>query len=159
MVGDYLRAQVEAGAQALQVFDSWVGALDVGEYREFVLPHVRHLFGSLRDLGVPLIHFAVGASHLFEAMHEAGGDVLGVDWRISLREVASRLPGVPLQGNLDPTALLAPPDRLRARADQVLSDAQGLPGHVFNLGHGILPQTPPDNVRLLVEHVHERSHR
>jgi uroporphyrinogen decarboxylase len=157
VVGDYLAAQVEAGAQALQVFDSWVGALDEADYREFVRPHVERLFARVRDLGVPLIHFGVGTAHLLPAMRAAGGDVIGVDWRTPLDRAAQALPGAPLQGNLDPTALLGPRERLLARVDAVLAAASGLRGHVFNLGHGILPPTPVDNVRAVVEHVHERT--
>jgi uroporphyrinogen decarboxylase len=159
VVGDYLAAQVEAGAQALQVFDSWVGALDEADYGEFVRPHVERLFARVRGLGVPLIHFGVGTAHLLPAMREAGGDVIGVDWRTPLDRAAQAVPGVPLQGNLDPTALLGPRARLLARVDAVLAAASGLRGHVFNLGHGILPPTPVENVRAVVEHVHERTAR
>ena len=160
VVADYLVAQVEAGAQALQVFDSWVGALDEGDYREFAWPHVAGLFGRLRGLGVPLIHFGVGTAHLLAVMREAGGDVIGVDWRTPLDEAARRVgSAVALQGNLDPTALLGPRERLLARVDAVLDAAATLPGHVFNLGHGILPPTPVESVRAVVERVHERSAR
>jgi uroporphyrinogen decarboxylase len=160
VVADYLAAQVEAGAQALQVFDSWVGALDEADYREFALPHVSALFARLRRLGVPLIHFGVGTTHLLPVLREAGGDVIGVDWRTPLDQAATRLGGgVALQGNLDPTALLGPRERLLARVDAVLEAASGLPGHVFNLGHGVLPPTPVENVRAVVERVHDRSAR
>jgi uroporphyrinogen decarboxylase len=160
VVADYLRAQVEAGAQALQLFDSWVGALDEADYREFALPHVRSIFDALGDLGVPLIHFGVGTGHLLAALREAGGDVIGVDWRTPLSE-AWRCTGdtVALQGNLDPTLLLGPRDRLLRGVDAVLGAADGRAGHVFNLGHGILPSTPVENVRAVVDHVHERSAR
>ncbi len=158
VVRDYLRAQVEAGAQALQVFDSWVGALDEADYREFVLPHVRTIFAGVADLGVPVIHFGTGTGHLLAAQREAGGDVLGVDWRTPLDEGWQRVgPGVAVQGNLDPTLLLGPRDRLLARVDDVLRRAAGRPGHVFNLGHGILPTTPVDNVKAVVERVHAAS--
>jgi uroporphyrinogen decarboxylase len=160
VVADYLAAQVEAGAQALQLFDSWVGALDEADYREFALPHVAAIFARLRGLGVPVIHFGVGTGHLLRAMREAGGDVIGVDWRTPLGEAARLLgPAVALQGNLDPTALLGPRARLLARVDAVLDAAAGLGGHVFNLGHGVLPPTPVDNVRAVVERVHERTAR
>jgi uroporphyrinogen decarboxylase len=157
LMGDYLRAQVEAGAQAVQVFDSWVGALDVADYREFVLPHVRALFDRLGDVGVPRIHFGTTSGHLLEAMREAGGDVIGLDWRTPLDQGWARLPGAAVQGNLDPTLLFAPRERLLARVDDILARAGGRPGHVFNLGHGILPTTPVENVKAVVDHVHERT--
>lgn len=158
VVADYLRAQVEAGAQALQIFDSWIGALDEADYREFVLPHVRAIFDALRGVGVPLIHFGTGTGHLLAVQREAGGDVIGVDWRTPM-DAARRLvgDGVALQGNLDPTALLGPRDRLLRKVDDVLARSAGAPGHVFNLGHGILPPTSPDAVRAVVEHVHART--
>ncbi len=159
VVADYLRAQVEAGAQALQVFDSWVGALDEGDYREFVLPHVRAIFDRLKGTDVPVIHFGTGTGHLLVAQREAGGDVIGVDWRTPLDEAWARLPGVAVQGNLDPTLLFAPRARMLARVDDVLARAGGRAGHVFNLGHGILPGTPVENVRAVVEHVHARTAR
>jgi uroporphyrinogen decarboxylase len=159
-VADYLRAQVEAGAQALQVFDSWIGALDEADYREFVLPHVRSIFERTRDLGVPTIHFGTGTSHLLGVQREAGGDVIGLDWRLPLDEGWRRAGAdVAVQGNLDPTLLFAPRERLLARVDDVLDRAGGRPGHVFNLGHGILPGTPVENVKAVVERVHERSAR
>jgi uroporphyrinogen decarboxylase len=158
VVADYLRAQVEAGAQALQLFDSWIGALDEADYREFALPHVRAIFDALRGIGVPLIHFGTGTGHLLAVQREAGGDVIGVDWRTPM-DAARRLlgDGVALQGNLDPTALLGPRDRLLRKVDDVLARAAGASGHVFNLGHGILPPTSPDAVRAVVEHVHART--
>jgi uroporphyrinogen decarboxylase len=160
VVAEYLRAQVEAGAQALQVFDSWVGALAEADYREFALPHVRSLFEKLRGLGVPLIHFGVGTGHLLAVMREAGGDVIGVDWRTPLPEAWRRTGNtVALQGNLDPTLLLGPRDRLLSGVDAVLEAVDGRAGHVFNLGHGVLPPTPVENVRAVVDRVHERSAR
>ena len=158
VVGDYLRAQVEAGVQALQLFDSWVGALDEADYRELVLPHVRAIFDRLRGLGVPVIHFGTGTGHLLTAQRDAGGDVIGLDWRTPLDEGWRRVgPDVAVQGNLDPTLLLAPRARLLARVDDVLERSGGRAGHVFNLGHGILPTTPVDNVKAVVEHVHART--
>ena len=155
VAGNYLRAQAEAGAQALQVFDSWIGALDAGDYREFVAPHVRDLFARLAGTGVPVIHFGTGTAHLLEAQRDAGGDVIGLDWRTPLDEGWARLgAAVAVQGNLDPTVLLAPRARLLARVDDVLARAAGRPGHVFNLGHGILPNTPVASVKAVVEHVH-----
>ena len=160
IVGDYLRAQVEAGAQALQLFDSWVGALDEADYREFVLPHVRAIFSALRGSGVPVIHFGTGTGHLLAAQREAGGDVIGLDWRLPLDEGWRRVgEGVAVQGNLDPTLLLGPRARLIERVDDVLRRAAGRPGHVFNLGHGVLPATPVENVLAVVERVHEQTAR
>ena len=160
VVGDYLRAQVEAGAQALQIFDSWVGALDEADYREFVLPHVRAIFATLGGSGVPLIHFGTGTGHLLAAQREAGGDVIGLDWRIPLDEGWRRVgDGVAVQGNLDPALLLGPRDRLLDRVEDVLRRAGGRAGHVFNLGHGVLPATPVENVQAVVDLVHERTAR
>jgi uroporphyrinogen decarboxylase len=159
VVGDYLRAQAEAGAQALQVFDSWVGALDAADYREFVLPHLKTLFARAGGL-VPMIHFGTGTSHLLALQREAGGDVIGIDWRIGLDDGwRAAGDGVAVQGNLDPAVLLGPRERLLARVDDVLARAGGRAGHVFNLGHGILPATPPENVKAVVEHVHARTAR
>jgi len=157
MMADYLRAQVEAGVQALQVFDSWAGALGRLDYREFALPHSAHLFSGLKSTGVPLIHFGVGTTAILPELAEAGGDVIGVDWRLPLDEAWSAIgPGRAIQGNLDPTVLLGPIDRMFAAADDVLRRADGRPGHVFNLGHGILPSTSLEHVQALAKHVHER---
>jgi uroporphyrinogen decarboxylase len=160
IVSDYLRAQVEAGVQAVQLFDSWIGALDEADYREFALPHVRRIFDGLEGLDVPQIHFGTGTGHLLAVQREAGGTVIGVDWRTPLDEGWERAGGdIAVQGNLDPTLLFAPRERLLARVDDVLRRAGGRPGHVFNLGHGILPGTPVGNVRAVVEHVHEKTAR
>ncbi len=152
---DYLAAQVEAGAQAVQVFDSWVGCLSASDYRRFVLPHSQALFSSLRRLGVPAIHFGVGTAHLIETLAEAGGEIIGIDWRTPLSEARLRLPDHAIQGNLDPAALLAPWERCARETREVLRQAGNIPGHIFNLGHGILPQTPVDTVRRVVDLVHE----
>ncbi len=158
VVADYLRAQIEAGVQAVQLFDSWVGALDESDYRELVLPHVERIFDSLADLDVPKIHFGTGTFHLLAAQREAGGTVIGLDWRTPLDEGWRRAgDGVAVQGNLDPTLLFAPRERLLARVDDVLRRAGGRPGHIFNLGHGILPGTPQGAVKAVVEHVHAAS--
>ncbi|MEK6710939.1 MAG: uroporphyrinogen decarboxylase [Nitrospinota bacterium] len=149
----YLNGQAEAGAQALQLFDSWVGCLGPADYREFVLPHMRALFRGLRP-GVPVIHFGTGTASLLEAMREAGGDVIGLDFRVELGPAWDRLGEVAVQGNLDPAALLGERDFIRRRAEAVLRQAGGRPGHIFNLGHGVLPATPVDNVRFLVDLVH-----
>ena len=157
VVGEYLAAQVEAGAQAVQLFDSWVGALDEADYREFVLPHTRAIFERLCGGGVPTIHFGTGTGHLLAVQREAGGDVIGLDWRTPLDVGWSRIGGAAVQGNLDPMALFAPRERLLARVDEVLRRAAGRPGHIFNLGHGILPKTPVENVRAVVDHVRMRT--
>ena len=159
VAGDYLRAQAEAGAQALQVFDSWVGALDAADYREFVLPHVKALFARAGGL-VPVVHFGTGTAHLLALQREAGGDVIGLDWRVPLDEGWRAVgDGAGVQGNLDPAALLGPRARLLSRVDEVMARAGGRPGHVFNLGHGILPTTPVDNVKAVVDHVHDHAAR
>jgi uroporphyrinogen decarboxylase len=155
LMGDYLSAQVEAGVQALQIFDSWAGALGRDDYREFAMPHTARIFADLRAAGVPLIHFGVGTTAILADLAEAGGDVVGVDWRLPLDEAWAILgPDRGIQGNLDPTLLLGPEDRLFAAADKVLTRAAGRAGHVFNLGHGILPETPLANVQALARRVH-----
>jgi uroporphyrinogen decarboxylase len=157
-MAEYLRAQVEAGVQALQIFDSWAGALGRADYREFAMPHTARIFAELRDVGVPLIHFGVGTTAILRDLAEAGGDVVGVDWRLPLNEAWDLLgPDRGIQGNLDPTTLLGPEDRLFAAADDVLRRAGGRPGHIFNLGHGILPDTPVERVQALARRVHQFS--
>jgi uroporphyrinogen decarboxylase len=158
VVGDYLVAQAEAGAQALQVFDSWAGALSPADYREFVLPYSRRVIQMAKAGGVPLINFSTGTSGMLDAVSAAGGDVLGVDWRIDLdRAWHVAGDGMALQGNLDPVALLAPLPELLRRADDVLRRAAGRPGHIFNLGHGILPTTPVENVAALTDYIHQAT--
>jgi uroporphyrinogen decarboxylase len=153
----YLNAQIEAGAQAVQLFDSWVGALSPDDYRHFVLPHTRAVIAGIQP-GTPVIHFGTGTAALLELMREAGGDVIGLDWRVRLNEGWSRIgEDVGVMGNLDPVALFANQDHLRAQAVAILDQAAGRPGHIFNLGHGILPETPVENVIALVEMVHELS--
>jgi uroporphyrinogen decarboxylase len=155
----YLNAQIDAGAQAVQLFDSWVGCLGPDDYREFVLPHSRAVIDGVKR-GVPVIHFGTGTGALLELMREGGGDVIGLDWRVRLDEAWQRVGhDVGVQGNLDPVALFASQDVLRSQANRILEQAGGRPGHIFNLGHGILPQTPVDNVIALVEMVHELSQR
>jgi len=157
VTADHLNAQIDAGTQAVQLFDSWVGALAPTEYRARVLPHVRRLIGALRP-DVPVIHFGTGTSGVLEGMRAAGGDVIGLDWRVDLDAAWARLDhAVAVQGNLDPTVLLASPAEIRRQAADVLGRAAGRPGHVFNLGHGVLPNTPVDHVRRLVDDVHELS--
>jgi uroporphyrinogen decarboxylase len=151
----YLNAQIAAGAQAVQLFDSWVGCLGPDDYRRYVLPHSRAIVDGI-SAGAPLIHFATGNPALLPLMTEAGGAVIGIDWRIRLDD-AWRIVGYDkaVQGNLDPMVLLAKPGEIRRRAREVLQQAGGRPGHIFNLGHGIVPQTPLENVIALVEAVHE----
>jgi uroporphyrinogen decarboxylase len=158
VVGDYLAAQVEAGVDALQVFDSWVGALNARDYREFILPHSRRIFDRLAPLGVPTIHFGVGTGSILGELREAGGDVIGADWRTPLDEAWTRIGADrAIQGNLDPTLLLGPLDRIFAATDDVLERAGGRPGHIFNLGHGILPSTPLEHVQALARYVHQKT--
>jgi uroporphyrinogen decarboxylase len=158
-IANYLIAQIDAGAQAVQLFDSWIGCLSPEDYRRYVLPHSKAIFERLPKT-VPAIHFGTGNPALYPAMKEAGGDVIGIDWRISLNDAWSVLgENVALQGNMDPAALLASTDVMRARASEVLASAAGRPGHIFNLGHGIMPEATPAQARALVDHVHEASQR
>lgn len=160
LVSSYLRAQVEAGVQAVQVFDSWVGALDPDDYVRFVLPTMRDIFEGLAGLEVPRIHFGVGTGELLSLMRDAGPDVVGVDWRVPLHEAWERIGfDVAIQGNLDPAVCLAPWEAVEVKALAVLRRAAGRTGHVFNLGHGVLPDTPVENLRRLVDLVHERTLR
>jgi uroporphyrinogen decarboxylase len=158
VVGEYLLAQAEAGAQTLQLFDSWVGQLSPQDYREYVLPYSRRALEIAGQAGVPIIHFGTDTGGMLPLIKEAGGDVIGVDWRIDLAGAWRQLgPDVAVQGNLDPVALFAPWPELRRRTQAVLDSARstGWQGHIFNLGHGILPQTPVDNVKRLVDFIHE----
>jgi len=150
----YLNAQIAAGAQAVQLFDSWVGCLSADDYREFVLPHTQSVIRNVTK-GVPVIHFGTGTAALLELMREAGGDVIGFDWRVRLDEAWQRVGrDVAVMGNLDPVALFAKQDVLREQVKRIMDQAGGRPGHIFNLGHGILPETPVENVIALVEMVH-----
>jgi uroporphyrinogen decarboxylase len=156
----YLSAQIDAGVDAVQVFDSWVGALNASDYREFILPHTRRIFQGLAPFGVPLIHFGVGTGAILGELRQAGGDVIGADWRTPLDEAWQRIGfDRAIQGNLDPTVLLGPIDRALAATDDVLARAGGRPGHIFNLGHGILPTTPVDHVQAIARYVHQRTRR
>jgi uroporphyrinogen decarboxylase len=154
ITAEYLKAQAEAGAQALQLFDSWVGCLSPEHYRRFVLPHSRHVLGALKGCGVPLIHFGTGTAGFLKDFASAGGDVVGVDWRVDLDAAWKLVGGRAVQGNLDPVLLFAQKPALKAAVRDVLARAKGRKGFIFNLGHGILPQTPVDNVRSVVEWVH-----
>ena len=162
-VASYINAQVAAGVQAVQIFDTWVGCLGPADYREFVLPYTRVLIEGIAP-GVPVIHFGVGTGMLLEAMREAGGHIIGLDSQVELDQAWARLdqgPGrrVGVQGNLDPTVLFADLPYIRQRVNRILEQAGGRPGHIFNLGHGILPETPVDHVLALVDYVHELSRR
>ena len=156
----YLRAQVSAGVSTLQLFDSWVGSLSRRDYEARVLPHVQRIFAALADTGVPRIYFGTGCSHLLEAMATAGSDAVSVDWRLPLDEAWRRI-GLRLgiQGNLDPTVVLAPWPVVEGEVRRVLGEAGGRAGHVFNLGHGVLPDTDPATLRRIVELVHRETER
>ncbi len=152
---DFLRVQVEAGASAVQLFDSWAGTLSLADYAEFVAPHSRTVLDGVADLAVPRIHFGVGTGELLGAMGEVGADVVGVDWRVPLDDAVHRVgPGRPVQGNLDPTTLFAPTEVVHAHAARVIEQGRAAPGHIFNLGHGVLPETDPDALTRLVDFVH-----
>jgi uroporphyrinogen decarboxylase len=153
----YLNAQVDAGAQALQLFDSWVGCLSPDDYRQYVLPHTRNVIAGIES-ETPVIHFGTGTGELLKLITQAGGNVIGIDWRVRLDEAWERIGhDKAVMGNLDPVALFANREHLRAQAKTVLEQAGGRSGHIFNLGHGILPETPVENVIALVEMVHEMS--
>ena len=160
VLAEYSAEQVEAGADAVQVFDSWVGCLGVEDYRRYVLPHARELVGRIRATGAPVIYFGTDSATLLPSMQETGAEVIGLDWRIPLDDGwrALGFRGA-VQGNLDPVALFADKKELRARAHEVLRRAGGRPGHIFNLGHGILPETPVENVRALVEFVRDDAEK
>ncbi len=158
VLAPYLAEQARAGADVLQIFDSWVGCLSPEDYRRYVLPHSADLVKRARAAGVPVIYFGTDTATLLPAMQETGAEVIGLDWRIPLDDGwrALGFRGA-VQGNLDPAALFAERNELLARAEDVLARAGGRPGHIFNLGHGILPHTPVENVRALADHVHEYS--
>jgi uroporphyrinogen decarboxylase len=156
----FLEIQATAGAAAVQLFDSWVGALAPADYREFVSPYTSQIFAALAAYDVPRIHFGVGTGELLGVMRDAGADVVGVDWRVPLDEAATRVSaGTALQGNLDPAVLLAPWDVVAARTRDVLTRARAAESHIFNLGHGVLPDTDPGQLARLTDLVHEESAR
>ncbi|MEV0526378.1 uroporphyrinogen decarboxylase [Streptomyces sp. NPDC050439] len=160
ITGAFLKVQIEAGASAVQLFDSWVGALAPADYRRSVMPASQKVFDAVASYGVPRIHFGVGTGELLGLMGEAGADVMGVDWRVPMDEAVRRVgPGKALQGNLDPAVLFSTREAIEAKTDEVLDAAAGLEGHIFNLGHGVLPTTDPDALTRLVEHVHTRTAR
>ncbi|WP_456697463.1 uroporphyrinogen decarboxylase [Aeromicrobium sp. P5_D10] len=155
IAGQFLRLQVEAGASAIQLFDSWAGALSLADYETYAKPHSAAVLESVADLDVPRIHFGVGTGELLHAMGDAGADVVGVDWRVPMDEAVRRIgPGKAVQGNLDPTTLFAPTEFVHARAAEVIEAGRSAEGHVFNLGHGVLPATDPDSLTRLVEFIH-----
>jgi uroporphyrinogen decarboxylase len=155
----YLNAQARAGVQALQLFDSWVGCLSPADYKEYVLPYSKKVIDGV-DKSVPLIHFATSNATLLELMKQAGGDVIGVDWRVDIGEAWARIGSeVAIQGNLDPVILFGPVELIRKEVKRILDRVEGRPGHIFNLGHGILPETPIDHVTALIDAVHEYSSR
>jgi uroporphyrinogen decarboxylase len=160
VITGYLRRQIRAGAQAVQLFDSWVGCLSAGDYAEYVMPHVQLIFEGLKHEGVPLIHFGTGTTAILKAMRQAGGDVIGIDWRIPIDE-AWAMVGYDraVQGNLDPVTLFGPISEIERRVTDILRRAAGRPGHIFNLGHGILPNTPVENVAATIDLVHKLSTR
>jgi uroporphyrinogen decarboxylase len=159
VVSDYLLAQIDAGVDAVQVFDSWVGTLSADDYREFAMPHTRRIFDAVKGR-VPSIHFGTGTATILEELREAGGDVIGVDWRLPLDVAWERIgDDRAVQGNLDPTVLLGPVARMFHQTDEILRRVAGRPGHIFNLGHGILPSTPLEHVQMLAQYVHSASRR
>jgi uroporphyrinogen decarboxylase len=156
----FLRIQVAAGASAVQLFDSWVGALSPEDYRRSVFPHSARVLAALAETGVPRLHFGVGTGELLALLGQAGADVVGVDWRVPLDEAARRVgPGKALQGNLDPAILLAPWPVIEQRTREILDRGRAAEGHVFNLGHGVMPETDPDVLARLADLVHEASGR
>jgi uroporphyrinogen decarboxylase len=158
VVADYLGAQIEAGVDAVQLFDSWVGTLSAADYREFAFPHTRRIFDAI-GARVPTIHFGTGTATILEDLRTAGGDVIGVDWRIPIDDAWTRIGDRAVQGNLDPTLLLGPSSRMLHATDDILTRVGGRPGHIFNLGHGILPTTPVEQVQALAQYVHSASRR
>jgi uroporphyrinogen decarboxylase len=160
VVTGYLRQQIQAGAQAIQLFDSWVGCLSPGDYAEYVLPHVQVIFEGLQREGVPLIYFGTGTAALLPLMRKAGANVLGVDWRVHVDEAWATIGhDLAIQGNLDPVVLFAPEHEIERRVEDILRRAGGRPGHIFNLGHGILPNTPVEHVASAIDMVHKLSQR
>jgi uroporphyrinogen decarboxylase len=160
VVRRYLHKQIDAGADAVQLFDSWVGQLSAADYREYVQPHVQHILADVEKRGVPVIHFGTGTYHLLEAQREAGGTVIGLDWRTPIDQGWAKVgEDRAVQGNLDPIVLLAPREVAERAAARVLEQAGGRPGHIFNLGHGITPETPVATVEAVVDFVHRTSAR
>jgi uroporphyrinogen decarboxylase len=159
IAADFLIAQIEAGVDAVQLFDSWIGTLNAEDYCEFALPHSRRIFDAIAGR-VPTIHFGTGTATILRLLREAGGDVIGADWRIRIDDAWDRIgPDRAIQGNLDPTLLLGPVRRMFQQVDDILKRVGGRPGHIFNLGHGILPSTPVEHVQMLAQYVHGSGRR
>jgi len=157
VIGDYLNCQIAAGAQVVQLFDSWAGCLAPSDYEQFVMPYTKMVIGAVTP-GIPVVNFSTGTTGALKHLRAAGGDVIGLDWRVHLDEGWAMVGhDVAVQGNLDPVALFAPPKEIRSRVGEVLKRAGGRPGHIFNLGHGVLPETPVEHVVTMVEAVHELS--
>jgi uroporphyrinogen decarboxylase len=155
----YMLAQAEAGAQALQLFDSWAGILAPSDFAEYAFPYAQRIIAELQQTGLPIIYFANNGATLLDYSAKSGADVIGLDWRINIKDAIGRVGNKAVQGNIDPFSLLLPKDRLHARIKNLLEDATGAKGHIFNLGHGIHQFTPPDQAKFLVETVHELSQR
>jgi len=156
MLVDYLKMQVKAGAQALQIFDSWVGCMSPQDYEKYIMPYTRRIISKLKETGVPIINFTTGTSTLLDKVSQAGGDVVSFDWRINIDDAWEKIGhDRSIQGNLDPTLLFAPIPVIRERVHDIMKRAGGRPGHIFNLGHGILQHTPVDHVKAVVDMVHE----
>lgn len=159
IVSSYLQAQISTGVDAVQLFDSWSGSLSPTDYQEFVLPYNRKIFEKLSSSTVPRIHFGVGTAGILPTLKDAGGDVVGVDWRIPIDEAWGQMGNMAIQGNLDPATLLGDWEIVQTRTNEILSRIGGRPGHVFNLGHGVLPETPVQMAKKLVHHVHQKTKR
>lgn len=156
----YLKAQIKAGAQAVQIFDSWAGALSPDDFKTYELPYVKRIIKELKKEGVPVIYFVNGAAGVLKDLKTCGADVLGIDWRVDIGEAIKKIgKGMSIQGNLDPLALFLPPDKLKERVKDILTKGQSAKGHIFNLGHGVIPETPVESVKTLVNAVHEFSKR
>ena len=150
----YLKAQIGAGAKAVQVFDSWVGALNDEDYRTYIAPIMNRIFGALKDTGAPTIYFGVGAGHLLEEWNKLSVDVIGLDWRTSITHARNMGVDKALQGNLDPSLLLAPWEQLETKAKQILDEGTGQPGYIFNLGHGVFPDCKVETLQKLTQYIH-----
>jgi uroporphyrinogen decarboxylase len=159
MLIDYLNAQIGAGAQAIQIFDTWGGILSPSDYEKWVLPYTVKLINGLSRKETPIIHFVKGAGAMLETVQKAGGDVMGLDWHVDLGKARNVLQDTAVQGNLDPTVLFAPQVTIEAEVKRILAENAGRPGHIFNLGHGILPTTPPENAQFMVDCVHRLSQK
>ncbi len=159
MVSEYLSAQIRAGVDAVQLFDSWSGCLSPSDYEEFALPYTERIMDRLEGTGIPRIHFGVGTAGILKTMRKAGGEVFGVDWRVPIDEAWNALGDIAIQGNLDPAAVLGDWKLVETRTKEILARTEGRPGHIFNLGHGVLPETRPEQLQALVKFVHDATSR